>query len=134
MPSPPRRRTLGRPRPRRPASSRTGSAPPRSRTGRCRKSGGGIFVRRVVETVALARLRRYVVAHQGYAARARSARAAEVAAVVHRLGAVQLDSISTVDRAHRITIGSRAGAPAPGAEARLLRAGASPEHRAPQGV
>jgi uncharacterized protein YcaQ len=76
-----------------------------------------------VETVSLARLRRYVVAFQGYATRPRTARPEDVAAVVRRLGAVQLDSISTVDRAHRITIGSRAGALPPGVESRLLAAG-----------
>ncbi|MDX6506420.1 MAG: hypothetical protein QOG06_1064, partial [Gaiellaceae bacterium] len=62
------------------------------------------------ENVSLAALRRYVVAHQGYATRARTARPAEVVETIRRLGAVQLDSISTVDRAHRLTIGSRVGA------------------------
>ena len=59
--------------------------------------------------ISLAQLRRYVVARQGFATRARSARAADVLEAVRRLGAVQLDSISTVDRAHRLTIGSRTG-------------------------
>jgi uncharacterized protein YcaQ len=76
-----------------------------------------------VETVSLARLRRYVVAHQGYAARPRTATADEVEAVVRRLGAVQLDSISTVDRAHRLTIGSRVGGYRRDADSRLLGAG-----------
>jgi uncharacterized protein len=76
-----------------------------------------------VETISLDRLRRYVVAHQGYASRPRTARAADVAGVVRRLGAVQLDSISTVDRAHRITIGSRAGRLPQGVESLLLGAG-----------
>jgi uncharacterized protein len=73
--------------------------------------------------ISLAQLRRYVVAHQGYATRARSARAAEVLEAVRRLGAVQLDSISTVDRAHRLTIGSRVGAYARGIDSRLLADG-----------
>jgi uncharacterized protein YcaQ len=75
------------------------------------------------ETVSLAQLRRHVVARQGYAARARTARAAEVEATVRRLGAVQLDSISTVERSHRIAIGSRIGAYPRGSVDRLLRAG-----------
>jgi len=62
-----------------------------------------------METVSVAQLRRYVVAHQGYATRFRRARAADVAATVSRLGAVQLDSISTVGRAHRLTLTSRIG-------------------------
>ena len=60
-----------------------------------------------METVSVAQLRRYVVAHQGYATRFRRARAADVAATVRRLGCVQLDSISTVGRAHRLTLWSR---------------------------
>ncbi len=63
-----------------------------------------------METVRLEQLRRFVVAHQGYAARFRRARPAEIVAEIHRLGAVQLDSISTVDRAHRLTLASRVGA------------------------
>jgi uncharacterized protein len=62
-----------------------------------------------VETVSLAQLRRYVVAHQRFATRDRTSRAADVAAAISRLGCVQLDSISTVDRAHRLTLGSRLG-------------------------
>jgi uncharacterized protein len=76
-----------------------------------------------VETVSLAQLRRYVVAHQGYATRFRRARAGDVAAAIRRLGCVQLDSISTVDRAHRLTLGSRIGAFPRGAVTRLLGAG-----------
>ena len=64
---------------------------------------------RRVETVSVAQLRRYVVAHQGYTTRFRRARAADIAATVHRLGCVQLDSISTVGRAHRLTLSSRIG-------------------------
>jgi uncharacterized protein YcaQ len=73
--------------------------------------------------VSLAQLRRYLVAHQGYATRPRNARAADVAAEVRRLGCVQLDSISTVDRAHRLTLASRIGRFAPEAVTKLLRAG-----------
>ena len=76
-----------------------------------------------METISLAQLRRYVVAHQGYATRFRRARAADVEAAVRRLRAVQLDSISTVDRAHRLTLTSRIGAYPEQAVSRLLSAG-----------
>ena len=76
-----------------------------------------------MRTVSLAALRRYVVAHQGYAARQRRATAGEVAAEVARLGAVQLDSISTVDRAHRITLATRIGGFDEGVVSRLLGRG-----------
>jgi uncharacterized protein len=76
-----------------------------------------------VETVSVSGLRRYVVAHQGYATRFRRARAAEVAASVRRLGCVQLDSISTVGRAHRLTLSARIGAYPERAVSRLLREG-----------
>ena len=62
-----------------------------------------------VESVSVAQLRRYLVAHQGFATRPRASPATAVAATVKRLGCVQLDSISTVDRAHRLTLGSRLG-------------------------
>jgi hypothetical protein len=76
-----------------------------------------------VETVSVARLRRYVVAHQRYATRFRRGRTADVGSAISRLGAVQLDSISTVDRAHRLTLTSRVGAYPKGAVSRLLAAG-----------
>jgi uncharacterized protein YcaQ len=76
-----------------------------------------------VETVSLAQLRRYLVAHQRYATRFRRARAHDVAAAVRRLGCVQLDSISTVGRAHRLTLGSRIGAYPESAVSRLLETG-----------
>jgi hypothetical protein len=63
-----------------------------------------------VRQVALDALRRYVVAHQGYAARLRRATPADIAGEIGRLGAVQLDSIAAVDRAHRITLATRIGA------------------------
>jgi uncharacterized protein len=54
-------------------------------------------------------LRRHIVAAQGYTTRPRRARAADVAAAIDRLSAVQLDSISTVDRSHRLALTSRVG-------------------------
>ena len=76
-----------------------------------------------METISLAQLRRYVVAHQAYRSRFRRAGAAELEAAVQRLGAVQLDSISTVDRAHRLTLGSRIGAYPAGTVSQLLGEG-----------
>jgi uncharacterized protein YcaQ len=62
-----------------------------------------------VETVGLAQLRRYVVAAQGYSSRYRRAATAGVEAEIRRLSAVQLDSISTVARSHRLVLTSRIG-------------------------
>jgi uncharacterized protein YcaQ len=61
-------------------------------------------------TANLAGIRRLVISIQGYAPRFRRARPGDVERTIHRLGAVQLDSISTVDRAHRLTLTSRIGA------------------------
>jgi len=60
--------------------------------------------------VSLASIRRLVVSAQAYAPRFRRARAGDVEDAIRCLGAVQLDSISTVDRAHRLTLSSRIGA------------------------
>jgi hypothetical protein len=76
-----------------------------------------------METVSVTQLRRHLVAHQGYAARFRRARADDVAAAIRRLGCVQLDSISTVGRAHRLTLGSRIGAYPETTVSRLLKGG-----------
>ncbi len=73
--------------------------------------------------LSLAQLRRHVVAHQGYASRFRRATADDVAAEIERLQVVQLDSIATVDRAHRVTLVSRVGAYEELAISELLRAG-----------
>jgi uncharacterized protein len=61
-------------------------------------------------TISLAAIRRLAVATQAYVPRFRRAPAGDVETVIRRLGAVQLDSISTVDRAHRLTLTSRIGA------------------------
>ena len=76
-----------------------------------------------METVSVAQLRRYAVAYQGYATRFRRARTADIAAAISRLGCVQLDSISTVGRAHRLTLSSRIGHYPESAVSRLLKAG-----------
>jgi uncharacterized protein len=76
-----------------------------------------------VETISLAGLRRYLVVHQGYARRFRRGRTGDIEATIRRLRAVQLDSISTVDRAHRLTLSSRIGAYQEGTVSRLLAGG-----------
>jgi len=73
--------------------------------------------------VSLASIRRLVVSTQGYASRFRRAHGDDVEEAIRRLGAVQLDSISTVDRAHRLTLTSRIGAFDEGELQRLLASG-----------
>ena len=60
---------------------------------------------------------------QGYAARARSGSTPELVAAVRRAGCIQLDSISTVERSHRIALGARIGAYPERDVSRLLRTG-----------
>jgi uncharacterized protein len=74
-------------------------------------------------TISLAALRRHVVSHQGFAARARRARASDVEEAIRRLSCVQLDSISTVERSHRIVLTSRVGVYPAGTVSRLLGEG-----------
>jgi uncharacterized protein YcaQ len=60
-------------------------------------------------TVSIAAIRRLAVSTQAYASRFRRARRGEVEEAIRRLSAVQLDSITAVDRAHRLTLSSRIG-------------------------
>src|SRR5436190_10425413 len=60
--------------------------------------------------VSLTAVRRLVVGRQGFVSRFRRGAAADVEATIRRLTAVQLDSITAVDRAHRLTLGARIGA------------------------
>ena len=60
-------------------------------------------------SIPVAAVRRLVVGEQGYAARARRATTAEVEATIRRLGIVQVDSVTAVDRAHRLTLAARVG-------------------------
>jgi uncharacterized protein len=76
-----------------------------------------------VRTITLPALRRLVIGAQGYAARSRRGTAREVERTVRRLSCVQLDSISTVERSHRIALASRAGAYPRGTVDRLLARG-----------
>ena len=73
--------------------------------------------------VSLAEIRRRVVEAQGYASRPRSGTTAEVLRAVQRLGCVQLDSISTVERSHRLALGARVGGYPESAVSRLLKDG-----------
>jgi len=54
-------------------------------------------------------VRRTAIAAQGYAARSRRATGVEVESTIRALSCVQLDSITAVERSHRITLGSRVG-------------------------
>jgi uncharacterized protein YcaQ len=74
-------------------------------------------------TTDVAALRRYVVAHQGYAGRFRRANGDDIASEIGRLQAVQLDSIAAVDRAHRLTLASRIGGYEESEVSRLLSEG-----------
>ena len=73
--------------------------------------------------VSITAIRRLVVGSQGYTGRFRRAGADDVEAAIRRLTAVQLDSISTVDRAHRLTLTARIGAYPRDTVPDLLRAG-----------
>ncbi len=74
-------------------------------------------------TITLAALRRLVIGAQGYASRSRAGSRGEAEAAIRRLSCVQLDSISTVDRSHRITLGARIGAYPGDAVTKLLSTG-----------
>ena len=74
-------------------------------------------------TVGIGVLRRLAVAAQGYAGRYRRARPVEVEAMVRRLSCVQLDSISAVERSHRLVLSSRIGDYPTGAVSSLLGSG-----------
>jgi uncharacterized protein YcaQ len=62
-----------------------------------------------MRTVSLTALRRIVIGAQGYATRSRSGTPREVEDAIRRLSCVQLDSITAVERSHRIALGSRVG-------------------------
>ncbi len=53
--------------------------------------------------------RRIAVDRQGFAARTRTSSVAEVETAIERLGMVQIDSVTAVDRAHRLTLAARLG-------------------------
>jgi len=74
-------------------------------------------------SITLAALRRHVVAHQGFTGRLRRADADEVETAIRRLSCVQLDSITAVERSHRIVLTSRVGLYARGTVSALLGKG-----------
>ena len=77
-------------------------------------------MREICREISRAELRRRLASAQGYAPRFRRGRPADVVATVERLACVQLDSISTVERSHRLALSSRVGAYPPGTVSRLL--------------
>jgi hypothetical protein len=58
---------------------------------------------------SLTALRRIAIDAQGYASRSRRGTTREVEQTIRSLSCVQLDSITAVERSHRITLGSRVG-------------------------
>jgi uncharacterized protein len=76
-----------------------------------------------MRTVSLTALRRIVIGAQGYASRSRTGTRREVEDAIRRLSCVQLDSITAVERSHRITLGSRVGAYPRATVSRLLGKG-----------
>ena len=60
-------------------------------------------------TVTLTALRRIAIGAQGYATRSRKGTSREVEQAIRALTCVQLDSITAVERSHRITLGARVG-------------------------
>ena len=74
-------------------------------------------------TVSATAIRRLAVAAQGYAGQYRRATAANVETTIRSLSCVQLDSISAVERSHRIAIAGRAGDYPREAVSRLLAQG-----------
>jgi uncharacterized protein YcaQ len=74
-------------------------------------------------SIPAAAVRRLAIGAQGYAARGRRATTDEVELAVRRLSCVQLDSISTVERSHRIVLGARIGDFPRDAVSRLLARG-----------
>src|SRR5260370_6103888 len=77
-------------------------------------------MREACREISRAELRRRRVSAQGYAPRFRRGRPAEVVTTVQRLACVRLDSISTVERSHRLALSSRVGSYPPGTVSRLL--------------
>ena len=76
-----------------------------------------------MRTISVAALRRLVVTAQGYVPRIRRAGAEEVESAIRRASCIQLDTISTVERSHRVAIATRAGVYPRGVVPELLREG-----------
>jgi uncharacterized protein len=80
-------------------------------------------VAKSLTTISLAEIRRRAVEAQGYASRPRTGTSAEVLTTIRRTGCIQLDSVSTVERSHRVALGARVGAYPEAAVSQLMRAG-----------
>ena len=76
-----------------------------------------------MQTVSLPALRRLAVTTQAYGPRVRRAGADDVEAAIRRAACIQLDTVTTVERSHRIAIANRAGIYPPGVVPELLRSG-----------
>jgi uncharacterized protein YcaQ len=76
-----------------------------------------------VRTISLTALRRRIIDAQGYASRSRRGTTREVEQSIRALSCVQLDSISVVERSHRIALACRIGEYPHAAVSRLLREG-----------
>ncbi len=59
--------------------------------------------------ISLTALRRLTIAAQGFATRRRRGTAGEVEAAIRRASCIQIDSITALERSHRIVLGSRVG-------------------------
>ncbi len=62
-----------------------------------------------MRTASVTALRRLAIHAQGYASRPRTGTPREVEETIRRLSCVQIDSITAVERSHRIVLGSRVG-------------------------
>jgi uncharacterized protein YcaQ len=62
-----------------------------------------------VRTISLPALRRLLVTSQGYVPRVRRSGADDVEAAIRRASCIQLDTVTAVERSHRIAIACRAG-------------------------
>jgi len=80
-------------------------------------------VAKSLTTISVAEIRRRTVEAQGYASRPRTGTSAEVLATIRRVGCIQLDSVSTVERSHRLALGARVGAYPEPVVSQLMRSG-----------
>jgi uncharacterized protein YcaQ len=80
-------------------------------------------VAKSLTSISVAEIRRRAVEAQGYASRPRTGTSAEVLATIRRAGCVQLDSVSTVERSHRLALGARVGAYPEPVVSQLMRTG-----------
>ncbi len=62
-----------------------------------------------MRTISITALRRLVISAQGYVTRVRRANADDVEAAIRGAMCIQLDTVTAVERSHRIAIASRAG-------------------------